>query len=288
MNGIGDRRRVLVTGCSSGFGKCITHRFVDAEWEVIGTTRCSEVQGLDESSSSRLQVLSLNIGRSDERADVVRFVQSKWSDGFDCLINNAGYGLAGPLETLTEEQIRDQMEVNFFAPTFLIRELLPLLRMRKGRIINISSVLGFVGMPMQSMYSASKFALEGLTESLYYELAKHDVQVCLVEPGGFRTNFSNNLKFASEERLVDPLYRRHMQGYRNRLKRVMKHPGKNPDKVADVVFQLTQRAIIPLRVRVGNDTRALYYLRKTLPQKIADRLLRGIGNQILETTSDVG
>ena len=255
------------------------NRFLENDWTVVATTRNPEKIKI----ASNLHILPYNIAMPLERERIIEYVTQHCSNGLDCLINNAGYGLAGPLEALNEEQIRQQFEVNFFAPLLLTRDLLPSLYKVKGKIINISSVLGFTGMPMQSLYAASKFALEGLSESLHYELAPHGIQVTLIEPGGFRTGFAEGMDWPTDPQAF-PHYQRHFQGYQNFLKRVSKvRKGKNPSHVADVVYQLANRQSLPLRVRVGEDTHALYYLRRSLPQKIADRVLKRISRIILET-----
>lgn len=279
--GFGEKEKyVLITGCSSGFGRLMLKRFLDNGWVVLATTRHpKQIEG-----APGLHVLPYNVAVSSEREKITQYVAQYCSDGLDCLINNAGYGLAGPLEALSEEQIRQQFEVNFFAPLLLTRDLLPSLHKARGKVINISSVLGFTGMPMQSLYAASKFALEGMSESLHYELAPHGVQVTLVEPGGFRTGFSDGMDWPAADLQAFPLYQNHFQGYRNFLRRVSKEgKGKDPSHVAETVLKLANRKSLPLRVRVGEDTHALYYLRKSLPQKIADGVLRKISRTILET-----
>lgn len=276
-------RRVLITGCSSGFGRKMVKRFLMAGWEVFATTRHPDRLEQNISKAS-LHILPYNVADASEREKIVEYLQEQSPNGLDCLINNAGYGLAGPLEALSEEQIRQQFEVNFFAPLLLTRDLLPNLYKTKGKVINISSVLGFTGMPMQSLYAASKFALEGLSESLHYELAPHGVQVTLVEPGGFRTGFADGMDWPTIDLQAFPHYQEHFQGYRNFLRRVSKErKGKDPSQVAEIVFKLTERQSLPLRVRIGEDTQALYYLRRSLPQKVADGVLRKISRIILET-----
>jgi NAD(P)-dependent dehydrogenase (short-subunit alcohol dehydrogenase family) len=137
---------------------------------------------------------------------------------------------------------------------------------------------------MQSLYAASKFALEGLSESLHYELVPHGVQVTLVQPGGFRTGFADGMDWPARDLQAFPLYQTHFQGYRNFLRRVARErKGKDPNHVVDAIFKLANRKSVPLRVRVGDDTHALYYLRKCLPQKIVDGVLRKISRTILET-----
>jgi NAD(P)-dependent dehydrogenase (short-subunit alcohol dehydrogenase family) len=281
------QKTVLITGCSSGFGRLMTERFLQSKrWKVFATTRSAsqlnDIAGDD--AGENLVVISSNVASSSERSAIVDRINSAVPNGLDCLINNAGYGVSGPLETLSEEQIRQQFEVNFFAPLLLTRDLLPSLRKSHGRVINISSVLGFVGMPLQSLYVASKFALEGLSESLSYELSVHGVQVCLVEPGGFRTKFAQNIEWANND--VDAktvaVYEKQLRGYRAFLSRKLERPGSDPKKVAESVFDLCTQNSMPLRVRVGSDTQALYYLRRALPQKVSDLILQSVCKKLME------
>ena len=277
------KKIALITGCSSGFGRLMTERFLQSgEWKVLATTRHADQ--LNDISNESLVVLPANVAETSQRKSIVEYVNENCSSGLDCLINNAGYGLSGPLETLSEEQIRQQFEVNFFAPLLLTRDLLPVLRRSHGKVINISSVRGFVGMPLQSLYVASKFALEGLSESLAYELGVHGIQVCLVEPGGFRTRFAQNIEWAKE--LADSgssdVYEKQMRGYRAFLKKKLERPGSNPQKVADAVFELSGKHSMPLRLRVGSDTQALYYMRRSLPQKVSDLILRSASKKLME------
>jgi len=283
------KKSVLITGCSSGFGRLMTERFLQSgDWKVLATTRHADQ--LNDIANENLVVISANVAVTAERQSIVDRVDEHCLNGLDCLINNAGYGLSGPLETLSEAQIRQQFEVNFFAPLLLTRDLLPSLRNARGKVINISSVLGFVGMPLQSLYVASKFALEGLSESLAYELGVHGIQVCLVEPGGFRTKFAQNIEWAKEsvksessiENGTSGVYEKQMRGYRAFLKKKLERPGSDPKKVAEAVFDLSGKSSMPLRLRVGSDTQALYYMRRSLPQKVSDLILRNASKKLME------
>ena len=178
-------KTVLITGTSSGFGRQLAPRFLNAGWTVIATLRDaskrSDLFAADLAKSpGRLFVLSLDVARENERVAAAGFIDRQFEGKLDCLVNNAGFGLFGALEDLSEDQIRRQMEVNFFGLVLLSRSLLPHLRRARGRIINITSALGYLGMPLTSLYCASKFAVEGLSESLYYELKPHGVQVAIV------------------------------------------------------------------------------------------------------------
>jgi short-subunit dehydrogenase len=111
----------------------------------------------------------------------------------DVLVNNAGYGLFSPIEDVTLDQIKEQFETNFFGVVRLTKELLPILRkQRKGTIVNVNSAVARVGMPLSSIYAASKFALEGLSESMIYELKEFGIATVIIEPGVIKTNFVEN------------------------------------------------------------------------------------------------
>lgn len=259
----------------------MTERYLQsAQWKVFATTRNPDL--LNDIENENLVVIHSNVASPSERQAVVDCVSRACESGLDCLINNAGYGLAGPLETLSEEQIRQQFEVNFFAPLLLTRDLLPSLRIAQGKVINISSVLGFIGMPLQSLYVASKFALEGLSESLAYELSLHGVEVCIVEPGGFRTKFVQNIDCRDIDSSKKAIYGRQMQGYRAFLSKKLEGPGNNPKRVADAVYELSGKPKMPLRFRIGSDTQALYYMRRAMPQKVGDFILRSVSEKLME------
>ena len=187
-------KTVLITGTSSGFGRLLVPEFLREGWTVIATMRNAE-QRADlfkkelSSASDRLFLFSLDVTDEKDRQTAAEFIDEHFEGKLDCLVNNAGYGLFGAAEDLSEEQVRQQLEVNFFGLVFLTQKLLPQIRQAEGRIINVSSVLGFSAMPLATLYCASKFAVEGFSEGLYHELKPHGVQVAIVEPGGFRTSF---------------------------------------------------------------------------------------------------
>src|SRR5688572_23972764 len=165
------KKVVLITGSSSGFGRLLVKAFLARDWTVVGTLR--NAQRSEEIFHEELKAYAgrffappLDVTREEERAAACDFIERRFEGRLDCLVNNAGFGLFGPLEESSEAQIREQMEVNFFGTVLLTRSLLPSLRKSGGRIINISSAMGYMGMPLSSMYSASKFALEGFSESL--------------------------------------------------------------------------------------------------------------------------
>jgi NAD(P)-dependent dehydrogenase (short-subunit alcohol dehydrogenase family) len=177
------RKTVLITGASSGFGKTTARLFANNGWNVIATMRQPEagqdLTKLDNVLVNRLDVEDLPGITQSINAGIARFGR------IDVLINNAGFGLFGLFETTPEAKIRQQFEVNVFGVMNVTKAILPHFRKnRAGLIINVSSGAGVFALPMISLYCASKFALEGFSESLSYELASQNIIVKIIEPGG--------------------------------------------------------------------------------------------------------
>jgi NAD(P)-dependent dehydrogenase (short-subunit alcohol dehydrogenase family) len=145
----------------------------------------------------RLQLLELDVADADQRAAAIE--AARRHGRLDCLVPNAGYGAFGALEDLSEEQLRHVFEVNFFGAALLIRAALPLVREAQGSVVVMSSAFGFNCFPLTSAYCATKFALEGLAESLYYELHPHGVRVGLIEPGANVTGFGERVIWGEHE-----------------------------------------------------------------------------------------
>jgi short-subunit dehydrogenase len=184
----------------------------------------------------------------------------------DILINNAGHGLFGALEDLSGEEIRDQMEVNFFGTVEVTRAFIPSLRKSRGMIFNFSSVFGFMGFPLTSLYCASKYAIEGLSESLRYELSAHGVQVCLIEPGGYQTGFGQNLKWSQGQ--AQSVHQLPLKNYQDLHELVSKKKAQDPSEVALGVLKLSKKKKLPLRKVFGRDGKMSYVLKLVLPEFI--------------------
>ncbi|MDI3288470.1 SDR family oxidoreductase [Polyangium sp. 15x6] len=176
-------KTVLVTGCSSGFGRDIAKVFAAEGWNVAATMRTPEVES-ELRASDRMSVLRLDV---QDRASIDAAVASTLArfGSIDVVVNNAGFGLFGVFEETTREKILEQFEVNVFGMMDVTRAVLPTLRkQRSGVVINVSSGAGVFTLPMISAYCASKFALEGFSEALSYELLSLGIRVKIVEPGG--------------------------------------------------------------------------------------------------------
>ncbi len=277
------RRSVLITGSASGFGRGLVTALLKKDFDVIATLRAADRRrGLFAAELDRhptLELLPLDVADPEQRRAAAEHIAAT-RGGLDVLINNAGYGLLGALEDVGEAQLRSQMEVNFFGLAGMIRDFLPLLRRAKGRIINVSSVLGYAGFPLSSAYCASKFAVEGLSEALYHELRPHGVQVALVEPGGFRTKFAENCVWGERSEREDSPYRVQTDNFRRMRTRRLGRPGAPPSKVVAAIVRLASVDCMPLRTRVGLDAAGMNLLKRVLPRNAGDSLMAKLYGRI--------
>jgi NADP-dependent 3-hydroxy acid dehydrogenase YdfG len=193
----------LITGASSGFGREMARAVLQRGGQVIATARRPEVlQDLVAESPECCMAVALDVANAAQIKSALAVAESRFG-AIDVLVNNAGYGLLGSIEESDEADIRRLFEVNFFGLVAVTRALMPSMRARRtGWIINLSSVAGQIGMATSGFYSASKFAIEGFSESLRSELAALGVGVTVVEPGLFRTRFLDNLQ-VRDVRLAD-------------------------------------------------------------------------------------
>jgi NAD(P)-dependent dehydrogenase (short-subunit alcohol dehydrogenase family) len=181
-------KTVLITGASTGIGRVTAELFAAKGWTVAATMRTPEESDLA-TKSDRIKLFQLDV--TDE-ASIERAVGEVLAQcgTIDVLVNNAGYGLMGPFEAQTDAQIRRQFETNVFGMMNVTRAVLPHMRARKqGRIINVGSAAGRMVLPLYSMYAATKWALEGFSEGLWFELRQHNIKVKIIEPGMVKTDF---------------------------------------------------------------------------------------------------
>jgi NAD(P)-dependent dehydrogenase (short-subunit alcohol dehydrogenase family) len=192
----------LITGSSSGIGfetsLLLARRRVFTYATMRNLSKSEEILGYAKKDNLPLKTLSLDVTNEESISEAINKIIGEKSR-IDILVNNAGYSLLGPLEQLHMNEIKEEFETNFFGVIKLIQYVLPIMRKQSyGRIINISSLAGRIGFPLSSAYVSSKFALEGLTESLGYEVQKFGIHVTLIEPGVIKTNFVNNMKLGKE------------------------------------------------------------------------------------------
>lgn len=243
-------KTVLITGTSSGLGRATARLFHDRGWNVVATMRSvdpeSEFTRLDRTLVTRLDVQDRQSIRSAVDTGLSRFGR------IDALINNAGYGAYGPLEATSFEKIQRQFDVNVLGLLATTQAVLPHLRENgRGTIVNISSVGGRVTFPLGTLYHGTKFAVEGLSESLHYELMPLGIRVKVVEPGGMPTDFGGrSLDFSNDPALVD--YQPLVQGVLGALGPMMAN-GSAPEVVAETVYSATIDESPQLRYEAGAD-----------------------------------
>jgi len=202
------QRRWFITGISTGFGRRMAQMLVGEGDPVIGTVRRRADQ-IAELEAGGIAALLMDVNDQAQVDAAVEAARERMG-GVDVLVNNAGYGLGGAVEALSLDEIRAVMETNFFGAVRVTRAFLPILREHGGSIVNISSMAGQIGFAGMGAYSASKFALEGLSEALSEELAPFGVKVLIIEPGAFRTDYSGR-SMQTAERSIDA-YAEHQAG----------------------------------------------------------------------------
>lgn len=258
-------RTALITGCSSGFGLGLAQALRARGWDVIASLRDP---GRAPRELAGMRVIRLDLGDEAQIAAAAQEIA-----GLDCLVNNAGYALTGPFASYTPEQMRRQMRVNVLGPALLTQLLLPVLKRARGRVINVSSFAGEAGMPMLAMYCAAKHALEGLCESLRHELEPAGVQVALVEPGGFRTRFADNMEWGERAPGPDSLEAGQLAGYRAMRARLLARPGRDAAQVVAAIVRLAEMRKMPLRTRIGGDAWLMRGIKRLLPEGAAVALI---------------
>lgn len=272
-------KTVLITGATSGFGRLMTEDFLKSGFQVIATGRNLSqrqeiLQPLVATYQDRLIQKDLDVSDPLQLKNLVQFFK-KEGRTLDILINNAGYGQFGALEDVPEDQLRLQIETNFFGTVLVTQALLPLLRQSRGRIVNFSSVYGFLGFPLTSLYCASKFAVEGFSESLAHELKPHGVQVCLIEPGGFNTGFNDRLQWPTRSLETTSPYYHQTAAYQKLHQQSADRPFPSDARsLSRSVVRLSQAKCMPRRKRFGADAQLTYWSKRLLPEFLFFGILR--------------
>jgi NAD(P)-dependent dehydrogenase (short-subunit alcohol dehydrogenase family) len=243
------KRRWLITGVSTGFGRILATEIVKRGGRVVGTVRNSEHVAALEAAGVSTVLLDVD---DSARAAVAVAEAVRRLGGLDILVNNAGFGLMGAIEALDEAAIRGVMETNFFGALRVTRAAIPELRGHGGVIVNISSMAGMVGMAGAGAYCASKFALEGLSEALAQELAPFGVKVLLVEPGGFRTDFSGRSIRMPGAR-IEAYAGTQAGDVATLIRQYHGHEPGDPQKAVEAILRTVDLDDMPLRLILGAD-----------------------------------
>jgi short-subunit dehydrogenase len=260
------QRVVLVTGASSGIGACCAAYLSKTGYRVYGGSRGAV-------TATGVEALTLDVA---DDASVTRAIETivAREGRLDVLVNNAGFGIAGAIEDTSIDEAREQFEVNFFGVLRMCRAALPIMREQEaGYIVNIGSIGGLIAIPFQGFYSASKFALEGFSESLRLEVRGFGIHVVLIEPGDHRTSFTRNRRSTRGSAAGSP--------YRNRFERAIarmasdEQGGPSPDGIARLLYKVLNRPDPRLRYTVGPAAqRAAVWIKRTMPYAVMEKIMQ--------------
>ena len=262
----------LVTGSSSGIGFETSLMLARAGFNTYASMRNLEksknITEIAKKEKLPLQVVQLDVNNDGSVKDAIVKIL-KADQRIDVLINNAGYGLFGSVEDTSIEEIKAQFETNFLGVVRVTQQVLPLMRRQNsGTIVNVSSVGGRIGLPALSAYHSTKFALEGLSESIAFELEPFGIRVVIIEPGVIRTNILNSS--SSAKKALDPkspyfsLSQKLNDNFKSMMESELSSP---PEEVAKVILQAVTSENPQLRYSIGDDAANLIHARKNMPDK---------------------
>jgi NAD(P)-dependent dehydrogenase (short-subunit alcohol dehydrogenase family) len=257
--------RVLITGCSTGIGRATAVELTKRGFEVVATARRPEtLEDLDVADKLALDV--------DDDASVANVRDQ--AGAIDVLVNNAGVGIHGPIEKTSVDEVRKVLETNVLGAVRMMQAALPQMRERgSGVIVNVSSIAGRVAAPLGGFYSASKYALEAISESLHYEVGHFGIRVAIVEPGGFDTEFGSNRRiFAIDEPPYDELDKEWEQAQG----RLQGTPGNRPgpEVVAQTIADAVEGKEEKLRWPVGDDANLILQVRGSMSDEDFEATMR--------------
>lgn len=246
---------VLITGTSTGIGRETARLFQSQGWNVIATMRAPEKE-TELNQLENVRVLRLDVTDEESIREVIAEGTSEFGS-IDVLVNNAGFGSFGLLEATSLDAIREQFETNVVGLLATTKAVLPHMRERRqGVVVNISSMGGRIGFPLGTLYHGSKFAVEGLSEALSYELAAVGIRVKIVEPGMVRTDFSGrSARFSDDESLAE--YRDVIANFAGGYAAISDGPPAEPDEVATTIFTAATDGTDRLRYVSGKGGGAL-------------------------------
>ncbi len=268
-------KSILITGCSSGIGLCVANGLKDRGYRVIATARKKE--DVTRLQLNGFEAFHLDLRDSLSIQNAVKETLNCTKGKLDALFNNGAYGQAGAVEDISREVLREQFETNLFGWHELTNLILPVMRKQgHGHIIQNSSILGFVSLPYRGAYNASKYALEGLTDTLRQELQGSNIKISLIEPGPIKSKFRQNA-LASFNRNVNPENSAHKIKYNTMLARLEKQGTASiftlePEAVLKKVIHALESSRPNIRYYVTFPTYLFGFLKRILPQRLLDGL----------------
>ncbi len=259
------QKHVLITGCSSGMGRAAACYLAERDYRVYAASRTPET--LQDVASEDLLPLKLDITDPASIASVLDGIER-----IDVLVNNAGYGLVSTVEDVTEEEMFAQFDVNVFGVMRMCKAVIPKMRTaRSGVIINISSFLGKIGLPLLTFYNASKYAVEGITDSLRYELKDFNIRVHSIMPGFFDTNFArDNLVTNAMTFSEDSSYAKLVSTLAPMIVEQINH-GNDTQEVAVLIEEIIERDDFPARCTAGDKAKKFIPMKKELSDEEFER-----------------
>ena len=270
-----DQKVAVVTGSSSGIGLETAIHLAKNGFKTYATMRNLGKSDTIKSQSENLpiEILQLDVTDDESVKNAINTIVDK-EGRIDVLVNNAGYALMGSVEDLSSEEVKNQFDTNVYGPFRTIREVLPTMRKQKsGRIITISSINGFAGMPIISAYASSKFAVEGLTESLRHEVSQFGIHVCVVEPGAIRTGIMETTPVAKKA-MENPAYADLLQAFGKIAEDMMKNRSSPPSVVAEAVLEAATSENPETRYTAGEDAKMMQQARKTKSDKEFEEFMK--------------
>lgn len=252
------QKTIFITGASAGLGKSTAKLFQSKGWNVIATMRNPENE-TELTQLKNVTVLKLDITDNAQILDIVHKVTQQYA--VDVVLNNAGYGLIGALEALTDEQITRQIDTNLLGVIRITKAFIPYFREnKKGTFINVTSMFGLIGYPTCSVYAATKFAIDGFSESLAYDLAHFGVKVKTVAPGGMQTDFAGRSLDGGQHEAYQELMAKVSEGYS--AERISQFA--TAEHVASVIYEAATDNKEQLRYISGKDAISLYAEREKI------------------------
>ena len=269
----GNAKTIVVTGASSGIGKATARLFADKGWNVVATMRNPAAEK-DLVESAKFKLIALDVQDPASVRAAVKAATAAFGK-VDVWLNNAGYGAFGPVEAGTREQVQRQFDVNFFGLIECVQAIAPHFRANKaGVLINVSSIGGLMTVPGYGVYNASKFAVEGLSEGLWYELGLFGIKVKLIEPGAIHTDFGGRSMDAWDISNL-PDYASFMEKVKATRARFTKN-SSTPELVAGVIFEAANDSSDRLRYLAGPDAKRLWPVRRWLGRSVQMKIVRSI------------
>ncbi|MBA5763429.1 SDR family oxidoreductase [Vibrio sp. 404] len=270
-------KAILITGCSSGIGYVAAHALHKRGYQVIAS--CRKLEDVERLINEGLTCIQLDLNCSNSISDAVQRTLQLTDGKLYALFNNGAYGQPGALEDLPTDGLRAQFETNFFGWHQLVTEILPVMRKHgEGRIVQNSSVLGFAAMKYRGAYNASKFAIEGWTDTLRLELASTQIKISLIEPGPIETQFRANALIAFQQWINVENSPHHAQ-YQQQMLRLAKQSSNNafvlpPEACIEPLIHALEKRKPKIRYRITKPTKVFAVLKRILPTRWLDKILQ--------------